>query len=150
MLSALAHSGWHQQYEYLLDNNNIVYELFSDINECEEYIDSEKFDYLKKKYAAKADIAKFKDYGMLSGNTLDDLKDETKNHIIFLDELNRQTKDQIRGSLLTLINNKTIAITIKTIHIIWNHPQGLGVSIWACNAYNIFSKKFILLTKIIP
>lgn len=43
-------------------------------------------------------------------NTLDALKDESKNHIIFLDELNRQTKDQIRGSLLTLINNKTIQI----------------------------------------
>jgi MoxR-like ATPase len=43
-------------------------------------------------------------------NTLDALKDETKNHIIFLDELNRQTKDQIRGSLLTLINNKTISV----------------------------------------
>ena len=46
-------------------------------------------------------------------NTLDDLKDETQNHIIFLDELNRQTKDQIRGSLLTLINNKTIAIKVR-------------------------------------
>lgn len=41
-------------------------------------------------------------------NTLDALKDENKNSIIFLDELNRQTKDQIRGSLLTLVNNKTI------------------------------------------
>jgi hypothetical protein len=41
-------------------------------------------------------------------NTLDGLKDETRNSIIFLDELNRQTKDQIRGSLLTLVNNKTI------------------------------------------
>jgi len=41
-------------------------------------------------------------------NTLDALKDESKNSIIFLDELNRQTKDQIRGSLLTLVNNKTI------------------------------------------
>jgi MoxR-like ATPase len=41
-------------------------------------------------------------------NALDKLKDETKNSIIFLDELNRQTKDQVRGSLLTLVNNKTI------------------------------------------
>lgn len=43
-------------------------------------------------------------------NTLDDLKREDINHVIFLDELNRQTKDQIRGSLLTLINNKTIRV----------------------------------------
>lgn len=41
-------------------------------------------------------------------NALDRLKDETKNSVIFLDELNRQTKDQVRGSLLTLVNNKTI------------------------------------------
>ena len=39
-------------------------------------------------------------------NALDKLKDE--NSIIFLDELNRQTKDQIRGALLTLVNEHAI------------------------------------------
>ena len=47
-------------------------------------------------------------------NALDKLKDETKNSIIFLDELNRQTKDQVRGSLLTLVNNKTIQADTPT------------------------------------
>lgn len=39
-------------------------------------------------------------------NALDKLKEP--NTVIFLDELNRQTKDQVRGALLTLINEHAI------------------------------------------
>lgn len=86
-------------------------------------------------YTVRVPGAKTSDVGSVRqafGNNLDSL--DRPNSILFLDEFNRQTKDQIRASLLTLINEHYVMGTgeVKGITGVHHFPN-LLFTVACCN-----------------